>query len=137
MLQPQLFLYTDTHRNHLGVNYQSIPVYMPVDAKVNNYQRGGSMMVYANGGGALNNFPNNLLGPMPSADGIWHSDSVSGDILITFPTVFLARRLVPMASGIVFLCRVMFCIVRLETRAFFCNFENSFAVRLTPMLVNA
>jgi hypothetical protein len=108
----------------------------PVNAKVNNYQRGGSMMVHANGGGAPNYFPNSFLGPTPSADGIWHSDSVSGDILITFPTVFLARRLVPMASGIVILCRATFCIVRLETRTIFCNVENSFAVRLTPMLTN-
>jgi hypothetical protein len=61
---------------------------------------------------------------------------VSGDILIIFPTVFLARRLVPMASGILILCRATFCIVRLETRTIFCNVENSFAVRLTPMLTN-
>jgi catalase len=66
MLQARLFSYPDTHRHRLGCeNYQSIPVYMPVDAKVNNYQSGGSMMVYANGRGAPNYFPNNFLGPMP------------------------------------------------------------------------
>jgi catalase len=54
---------------------------MPVNTKVCNYQRDGSMMVHANGLGAPNYFPNSFLGPTPSADGIWHSDSVSGDIL--------------------------------------------------------
>lgn len=29
----------------------------------------------------LGEFPNSFLGPTPSADGIWHSDSVSGDVL--------------------------------------------------------
>ena len=41
-----------------------------------------------------------------------------------------------MASGIVILCRAMFCIVRLETRTIFCNVQNYFAVRLMPMLTN-
>ena len=82
MLQARrLFLYPDTHRHRLSVNYQSIPVNMPVNTKVCNYQRDGSMMVHANGGGAPNYFPNNFLGPTPSADDIWHNDSVSGDVL--------------------------------------------------------
>jgi hypothetical protein len=101
MLEARLFSYPDTHRHCLGVNYQLIPVNMPVIAKVNNYQKGGSMMVHANGGGAP----------------------------ITFPTVSLARRLVLTASGIVILCRATFCIVRLETRTIFCDVENSFTVR--------
>jgi catalase len=70
ILQARLFSYPDTHRHRLGVNYQSIPVYLPVNAEVNSYQRGGSMMVYANGGGAPNYFPNSFLGPTPSAYGI-------------------------------------------------------------------
>jgi catalase len=81
MLQARLFSYPDTHRHRLGVNYQSIPVNMPLNTKVNNYQRDGSMMVHANGGGAPNYFPNSFIGPTPSANGIWHSDSVSGDVL--------------------------------------------------------
>jgi catalase len=60
---------------------------MPVNVKVNNYQRDRSMMVHANGGGAPNYFPNSFLSPTPSADSIWHSDSVSGGVLIPFPKV--------------------------------------------------
>jgi catalase len=104
MLEARLFSYPDTHRHRLGVSCQLIPVNMPVNAKVNNYQRDRSMMVHANGGGAPNYFPHSFLGPTPRADGIWHSDSVSGDVLISFPTVSSARRLVLMASGIVILC---------------------------------
>ena len=142
MLQAWLISYPDpdTHRHRLCVNYQSIHVCMPVNAKVNNYQRDCSMMVHANGGGAPNYFPHSFLGLTPSANSIWHSgDSVLGDVLISFPAVSSARRLVPMASGIVILCGVTFWVVRLETRTFFCHVENSFAVvvRLMMMLANA
>lgn len=81
MLQARLFSYPDTHRHRLGVNYQSIPVNMPVNAKINHYQRDGSMMVHANGAGGPNYFPNSFLGPEPSAAGTWHSDSTTGEVM--------------------------------------------------------
>lgn len=81
MLQARLFSYPDTHRHRLGVNYKSIPVNMPVNAKINHYQRDGSMMVHANGGGSPNYFPNSFLGPEPSTDGNWHSDAASGQVM--------------------------------------------------------
>jgi catalase len=81
MLQARLFSYPDTHRHRLGTNYQSIPVNMPVNAKINHYQRDGSMMVHANGGGSPNYFPNSFSGPEPSANGAWHHDTVTGDVM--------------------------------------------------------
>jgi catalase len=81
MLQARLFSYPDTHRHRLGPNYQSIPVNMPANAKINHYQRDGSMMVHANGGSSPNYFPNSFLGPKPHTNGTWHPDSVTGDVM--------------------------------------------------------
>eukprot|EP00550_Attheya_septentrionalis_P008949 CAMPEP_0198279996 /NCGR_PEP_ID=MMETSP1449-20131203/175_1 /TAXON_ID=420275 /ORGANISM="Attheya septentrionalis, Strain CCMP2084" /LENGTH=542 /DNA_ID=CAMNT_0043975253 /DNA_START=138 /DNA_END=1766 /DNA_ORIENTATION=- len=82
MLQARLFSYADTHRYRLGTNYQSIPVNMPLNAQVNNYQRDGSMMVHTNGAGSPNYFPNSFQGPEPDqASGTWHSEVASGDVL--------------------------------------------------------
>jgi len=80
MLQARLFSYPDTQRHRLGTNYQSIPVNMPLNAKVRNYQRDGPMQVSANGDGAPNYFPNSFKGSVPSSDGSWHGDRLSGDV---------------------------------------------------------
>jgi catalase len=66
MLQARLFSYPDTHRYRLGVNYQQIPINIPYNAKVFNYQRDGSMTVNGNHGGMPNYFPNSVEGtPQP------------------------------------------------------------------------
>jgi catalase len=82
MLQARLFSYPDTHRHRLGANYQSIPVNMPLNAQINNYQRDGPMMTHANGAGAPNYFPNSFMGAKPSPGaGAWHSMPVTGDVV--------------------------------------------------------
>jgi catalase len=81
MLQARLFSYPDTHRHRLGANYQSIPVNMPLQSEVDNYQRDGPMAVTSNGSDAPNYFPNSFQGPVPDqARGTWHSDWVTGDV---------------------------------------------------------
>lgn len=80
MLQARLFSYPDTQRHRLGANYQSIPVNMPLNAQVTNYQRDGPMQVTANGSGAPNYFPNSFNGALPTANAIWHGDQLKGDV---------------------------------------------------------
>ncbi len=57
MLQGRLFAYPDAHRYRLGANYHQIPVNAS-KAKVDNYQRDGSMRTDGNMGGGPNYWPN-------------------------------------------------------------------------------
>lgn len=65
MLQGRLFSYPDTHRHRLGPNYHLIPVNSPRGCTAANYQRDGAMRTDANGGGAVNYWPNTFGGPAP------------------------------------------------------------------------
>jgi len=53
VLQSRLFSYSDSQRHRLGVNYQQIPVNLPLHAN-NPYQRDGFMAVNGNSGSKPN-----------------------------------------------------------------------------------
>jgi catalase len=63
MLQGRLFSYADAHRYRLGVNYQSLPVNRPKNAKVNTYHRDGFMRFDDNAGASPVYEPNSFGGP--------------------------------------------------------------------------
>ena len=65
MLQGRLFSYHDTHLHRLGANYHLLPINAPRGARMNSYQRDGSMRSDANGGGGPNYWPNSFGGPAP------------------------------------------------------------------------
>ncbi|HEY3425943.1 MAG TPA: catalase [Negativicutes bacterium] len=68
MLQGRLFSYPDTHRHRLGANFNLIPINMPKAAKVNTYQRDGSMVTDSNGGSGPNYYPNTFGGAVPDPE---------------------------------------------------------------------
>ncbi|KAI9295808.1 catalase [Neoconidiobolus thromboides FSU 785] len=65
MLQGRLFAYADAHRYRIGANYTQLPINCPYKAKVNTYQRDGSMTFDSNGGNRPNFYPNSFDGPKP------------------------------------------------------------------------
>lgn len=65
MLQGRLFAYHDAHRYRVGANYTLLPVNAARAARVNNYQRDGSMRSDDNGKGSPNYYPNSFTGPQP------------------------------------------------------------------------
>jgi len=65
LLQGRLFSYHDTHLHRLGTNYHQLPINRPKAAKVDNYQRDGTMALGNNGGSGPNYYPNSFGGPEP------------------------------------------------------------------------
>lgn len=63
MLQARIFAYADAHRYRLGVNYEKLPINIPRNTNVNNYQRDGYMRFDDNGGPSVNYEPNSFGGP--------------------------------------------------------------------------
>ena len=58
VLQSRLFSYPDTHRHRLGVNYQQLPVNVPI-VPVSNFQRDGFMAF--NNQGTRPNYQSSLV----------------------------------------------------------------------------
>ncbi len=79
LLQGRLFSYHDTHIHRLGVNYPMIPVNRPKNAKVNYYQRDGSMNVADDLGDGPNYYPNSFGGPEPEPAAAEPPFAVSGE----------------------------------------------------------
>ncbi|KAM5138572.1 catalase-like [Mantella aurantiaca] len=80
MLQGRMLAYPDAQRYRLGVNYKQIPVNVPKQAKVANYQRDGFMAMGDNQGNAPNYYPNSFGGPEESREFLPSYFRVSGDI---------------------------------------------------------
>ncbi len=66
MLNARVFAYPDAQRHRIGPNFNQLPVNSPINAKVANYQRDGSMNL--DNAGFPNYFPNTFNGPAPDPD---------------------------------------------------------------------
>jgi catalase len=65
LLQGRLFAYEDTQRHRLGPNHHQIPINRAKNAKINNYQRDGTMNMDTHGASDPNYYPNSQDGPVP------------------------------------------------------------------------
>ncbi len=63
MLNARIVSYPDAQRYRLGVNFHQLPVNMPKQTTVTNYQRDGAMAYY--NGGEPNYYPNSFQGVTP------------------------------------------------------------------------